>query len=652
MTDLLTAITTQTFSSLFSTLFVDYTKRKTNKGKKDERFKSNLRPHLENTFIRFKSIKTILQPLTPTDFLSIHATQRFKFHDNNNDDHDIDHYTLVESIINNPHNLIITGTAGSGKSIFMRYLWLSLFLNGDGRIPVFIELRNINSLPKPDLLQLLYNTVVQGKAKITRADFVKMVENGDFLLLLDGFDELNHSNRDAIQSQVMELAENYLDLSIVMTTRPSDGFQSWSSFDVLKILDLNKSDVLELIERASYNDEFKALFYSEVENGLYEKHQSFLSNPLLACLMLLTFSQEMNIPDEMHSFYSQAFNALYHKHDRFKPGVFHREFHTNISEDKFKRLFAFFCLTTYYSELFEFSESQILEHVKNSIELSNVDVDARHYLSDLIESVCIIVNDDGTFTFTHRSFQEYFAALCMGYISNEQFEKLLEHLIERANDQFLPLLYKMQPDRFSSLYIIKIGSKYIEGLLRRKTKRQLVRHMDESRRLCTITASRNSPENNSQTYDIKNTRVKFDQAGYRVRTSGELGKLMNVCGRLSLLEFKRTDLKRHKYTIENFQRIENLFGYVSKRTQTNDLVWLEFSASNGKLICSYKSYQDEKHSQMKTIKEDRELLERFFESTFHDIIVSDIDNTKEFITNQSNELQTSKSAMKEIFNLG
>ena len=77
---------------------------------KQERVKTDLSPHLEATFNKCIKIKTLINPATQSDFLSIYSTQRFSFRQNK-----FDQYEAVELIKNSVQRIIITGTGGAGK---------------------------------------------------------------------------------------------------------------------------------------------------------------------------------------------------------------------------------------------------------------------------------------------------------------------------------------------------------------------------------------------------------------------------------------------------------------------------------------------------------------------------------------------------------
>lgn len=157
-----------------------------------------------------------------------------------------------------------------------------------------------------------------------------------------------------------------------------------------------------LIERAPYEEELKKRFLAKID-VLWNAHKDFLSNPLLAYMMLVTFSFNPDIPNKMFLFYEQAFDALYHRHDLTKG--YKRKFHCNLEKQAFIGLASFLCLKTYYEQQYEFSQNALLDAIQGAKKIENFQVNAEDFLHDLIESVCNIKIEGLTYTFTHRSFQ-------------------------------------------------------------------------------------------------------------------------------------------------------------------------------------------------------------------------------------------------------
>lgn len=112
-----------------------------------ENLRSTFGPHLESTFDRCTKIKTLLNKDEPVELLSQYVNLNFKCGNKSFDD-----FKVIEEI-RKRKRVIISGTAGGGKTIFMKYLWVSFFEKPQGKIPVFIELRKLNEVTADDLIR-------------------------------------------------------------------------------------------------------------------------------------------------------------------------------------------------------------------------------------------------------------------------------------------------------------------------------------------------------------------------------------------------------------------------------------------------------------------------------------------------------------------
>jgi len=152
--------------------------------------------------------------------------------------------------IRDGNSTIILGAGGGGKSMFMRYLWLSYFEKSDGKIPFFLELRNINSLSHKSFEDFIYHTIVKSGSAIRQQDFRASLKAGEIILFLDGFDEINFDRRDAVQERILELHDNNPNLTIVVTSRSDERFIGWHGFTVARVMPLSRDNSRLLIERA------------------------------------------------------------------------------------------------------------------------------------------------------------------------------------------------------------------------------------------------------------------------------------------------------------------------------------------------------------------------------------------------------------------
>lgn len=175
--------------------------------------------------------------------------------------------------------------------------------------------------------------------------------------------------------------------------------------------------------------------------------------PLLAIILLITFDSYSEVPGDLHLFYDHAYTALFHYHDSFKDS-FTRERRSGLSIDRFKRVFSIFCLFSYYKQQYEFSESDIRELLKSSIDSSSETVDPEKILYDITQSVCLMQKDGLSYVFCHRSFQEYFAAYCVCFVFQEKTKDILSDIFLRHDDSSLSMAYRMNSDLVQRNFII------------------------------------------------------------------------------------------------------------------------------------------------------------------------------------------------------
>lgn len=342
------------------------------------------------------------------------------------------------------NHIVVTGTGGSGKSMLMRHFLLTA-AQDRLRIPVYIELRNLN-YSEDTITDHFLKALDIHKFNLPREYAIKGLERGYFALLLDGFDELRRSRLNSVESDLLELADRYPDNLFVVSSRPLDRFLSWERFHQLSTMPLTLDKAVELVSKIDYAHDIKSQFLKRLKQDLYTKHQSFLSNPLLLTIMLLTYEVNADIPSKVHVFYAQAFDALYNQHDATKAG-FKRELQTKMAPDDFKTVFSAFSILTYDDHRVAFSKNTLTNYLRNARKITGFKFAYKRYIDDLLTAVCMLVKDGNHYLYTHRSFQEYFAAL---YIQNAEHpvQDHLLHIVAKRSprDQVLDLLFEMDRD--------------------------------------------------------------------------------------------------------------------------------------------------------------------------------------------------------------
>jgi hypothetical protein len=361
----------------------------------------------------------------------------------------------VNNVLNIGKKIIITGTGGIGKSVMMKHFFLNV-IQSTGYIPILIELRGLNEFDEKDvnLFDYIYRVMENLKLRIEKEYFKYSLETGCYVVLLDGFDEVKNEISKQVTSQIFSLSEKYPDNHYIVTSRQSDEFIGWNQFEEIHSMPLSKKQALSLIQKIEYDENIKNKFYKELDKYLYDKYKTFASNPLLLTIMLLTFENRLSIPDKLNDFFEQAFTTLFHAHDATKGG-YKRYIQSKLGYEDFKSVFSYFCFKSFFKSDYEFSEDKVLEYIgfakkKNIV---RTDFDSSDFLKDLVKSVCMLVREGLEYRFSHRSFQEYFAALYTTQLDDSQQEQFLKSWLKDnkgfiSSSNYLDMLYEIQPRRF------------------------------------------------------------------------------------------------------------------------------------------------------------------------------------------------------------
>ncbi len=358
----------------------------------------------------------------------------------------------ISECVKNSKRIVIMGTGGTGKSVLMKHLFLNC-IKEKNYTPVLIELRDLNSANKK-LLDYINFTLESFEFKLSEEYIKKAMKDGHFAFFLDGYDEVNHSIRKKLLKQIKNLSNSFPDCPIFISTRPDDVFQGIDDFKIFKIDPLTLKSAIKLINKLPYDEEIKDKFSNDLKNKLFNKHASFLSNPLLLSIMLLTYGENAEIPSKLSVFYNQAYEALFQRHDANKGG-YKRVRLTTLDIQDFSRVFALFCLQTYEKRFFKMSRSTCIDYIKKSKKKLCFNFEEEYYLDDLLSSACLLMEEGLEIAFSHRSFQEYFVSLQISNSQPEVQEKLIKRYLQNINqDDVFNLLLEINPELTERLLLI------------------------------------------------------------------------------------------------------------------------------------------------------------------------------------------------------
>ncbi|MEI8713973.1 NACHT domain-containing protein [Mesorhizobium sp. ISC11] len=415
--------------------------------------------YLSSTYQKCNYIRTLITKERPYELQDIYINGNFSCSGKAIDDN-----SLCQEARDNKR-LIVTGFGGIGKTVFAKHLWLSIFREPQGRIPVFLELRRLNQITSIDMETILRNLLFPSKRASREDLFSELLASGRFIFIFDAFDELNEINRGIVEEQILHMAYRSPKCGFVITSRREARFESWEQFHIYKAMPFDKSQVKELIQKIEFEPSIKRKFISEIVERNFAKHESFLSTPLLSLMMLMTFSQYGELPEKIHIFYRYAFQALYSWHDASKE-AFRRERRSGLLIDQFEKIFSIFSLLSYYEFETIFEKIDLEKYVERSKKQSDFEFNTDSFIEEAEQSVNLLFKDGTLYSFTHRSFQEYFCAYALSSYFPNKMSDIIQRMAVRMTDSMLMMLYEINPVIVEENYINNLYGKYGDDINR------------------------------------------------------------------------------------------------------------------------------------------------------------------------------------------
>ena len=242
---------------------------------------------------------------------------------------------------------------------------------------------------------------------------------------------------------------------------------SWENFKLFSLCPLEHEQSEKLIWNLDFSYVIKKSFIDEINSHKFSKYETFISVPLLLSILFLTYADNMIIPETLQAFYERAFETMLYRHDRLEKYGYIRELESGISYEEYRSIFVYFCYISYFQERYSFSERSLIDFIVLAAQKSEIKINPHKFKNDLIEATCMLYKDGRDYTFIHRSFQEYFAALYVskksdieqsGFCSSYLDMNNLQNRIEKIDD-FFRMLYAIEPERFELIVLKPILSK-------------------------------------------------------------------------------------------------------------------------------------------------------------------------------------------------
>ena len=377
--------------------------------------------------------------------------------------------SLPVELIKHYKRLLITDTAGMGKTTIMKRMFIDLIDQGLDKvgIPIFIELNRLNK--DCSILSEIQKKLSSLSKVFDNVLLLKFIQTGGFIFFLDGFDEISSSDKNVVTQDIQDFiskagSNNYF----IMASRHEDDLVSFGDFQSFRIQPLRRHEAFELLGKydLSENKELSSKLVELLISGHYNSINEYLVNPLLVSLLFTAYDYNRSIPFEKHRFYEIVFEAYFEKHDSSKP-LKTREKYSGLNIDGFDRVLRYLGYDSLIKTGVQFNKDTILQSIKKAkVFCGNSNFSESDFLKDLTLTVPLFRKEGTDYKWVHKSLLEFFAARFIYHDAKEHQDDILKAIYNSENNtkyiNMLDLYYDIDPKGFSKNITLSICKKYVQ----------------------------------------------------------------------------------------------------------------------------------------------------------------------------------------------
>ncbi|MBS1506084.1 MAG: NACHT domain-containing protein [Bacteroidetes bacterium] len=419
-----------------------------------------VKKYLDKQKEKYSHLKTLLRGNTPVYIYDIYYSLKIE-----NDDDEVFETKNITDIFKKSNYVTLIGDAGSGKSTLVKHLFLnSIYLKAG--IPILIELRYLNEY-NDSLESFIIEKIFENKLTENIKILNRLLEQGKFTFFLDGYDELTKENKQKIIKNINSFVNQYDKNRFILTTRPYSDIEHLPLFHnyFIKGLDYENKEIEGFIYKQLPQEiEVAQKIISSINSNQSEYITSFLTNPLLLTLYILTFQSNASIPDRKYIFYRRVINALFSEHDSKTKLGFVRQKQSSLTQEQFEEILKAYCFLSYFEGRYNWDYDYVVNKLQTIKGKLNLTLNNNFFINDLKSAIALWVDDNGQMAFAHRSLQEYFSALFIQGLNSVENKRIYEKIIDRFAkvrrlneiENFLSLCEEMDTLNFKRYYYLPL----------------------------------------------------------------------------------------------------------------------------------------------------------------------------------------------------
>lgn len=370
--------------------------------------------------------------------------------------------SFPEELFRNFERILITDSAGMGKSTLMKKLFIDVIESKAG-IPILIELRRLSN--NKGILTEINEQLNSLNKNFDTILLLELLNEGDFYIILDGYDEIALNDKESVTKDLQDFIGKVPKNKFILTSRPENALASFGDFEKFIIERLKKKEAHELLRKYDSQGTISSLLIRKLEEKEMSSVDEFLVNPLLVSLLFTAFQHRQAIPFKKYLFYRQVYDANFETHDLTKGESYIHEKHSKLAIDDFHRVLRHIGYSCMKDQKIEFEKDELLKRIEDSKTFCvNLDFKPSDFLKDLISKVPLFTQDGNYYRWSHKSLQEYFAAQFIYHDSKGMQAEILSMIYDHPNIEkfinILDLYYDIDIKTFRNVIVRKVLTEY------------------------------------------------------------------------------------------------------------------------------------------------------------------------------------------------
>lgn len=358
--------------------------------------------------------------------------------------------------IQTERNILITGTVGQGKSVFMRYLALQELTYG--KLPIFIECKYISSQKS---IQFLLNEYFQNWLTEPKPNTISdLLNSGKITLFIDAFDEIGKDWITDTVSTIESYSRDFPKLKIIVSSRPHHTISHSTHFSTVELLPYDVDEQKSLIHKLVSDTEARNNLQDAIEAATVEI-QAVLTTPLMVVLFIQKYLHDFSAPQNLTDFYANIFDIVVDKHNKTKTG-FIAQSQSGLNNPTLESIFTRFCFDTAIKNQTAMARTELMNFIQkawdsNSIQYADKSaVDINKIADDFQKYMCLVLQDGEQYTFTHKSIQEFYTAKFIANLSEKNACKVIDGLQRQISDHrtICRFIKQLNPYYYDKYYLL------------------------------------------------------------------------------------------------------------------------------------------------------------------------------------------------------